>query len=400
MRKLTLSICICLITFFANAQTSPIMVCNATGSTCAPFFNLDTAISHASNGDYIYLPGGNYTISDTIKKELHIYGTGIVADSSLYIGGVTTINSNLVFSPLSSNSSVTGIITNNITLESPSNALNFTITRAKANEIYLNVLSGAIYIKQNLILTGVKGNSVSNSNILIANNIFPKGDLLSQVPGYNCYNQIYYIRGACIGMLNGATIKNNVIFPSSPTVYGFTYTDCGYNSDCGTYFMYLVASYTNLQNCIIKNNIFKTYNNVTDAVAWLAYPSSSNNVFNNNLITPSGYSGYNASLSFAGASSQSFNMVDSSVSHAFDSLLNCDYGNQVGMASQFKLQVKSTSLGHNAGDDNTDVGIFGGTSPWKAGAIPSNPHIYYKLINGTTNTNGDLPVNIKARGEN
>lgn len=400
MRKLTISICISFIAFFANAQTSPIMVCNATGLSCAPYFNLDTAIANATNGDYIYLPGGNYTISDTIKKELHIYGTGIVADSSLYIGGITTINSNLVFSPLSTNSSITGIITNNITLDAPSNNLNFSFTRCKANEVYLNILSGNIIIKQNLILIGVRGNSISNSNILIANNIIPKGGLTSQVPGYSCYSQIVYISGSCIGMLNGATIKNNVIFPSSPTVYGFTYTDCGYNSDCAGYYMYLVASYTNLQNCILKNNIFKTYNGITDAVAWLSSPSSSNNIFHNNLICPSGYNGYSPNITFAGASSQSFTMVDSSINHTFDSLYNCDYGGQVNMASQFKVQLKTTSLGHNAGDDATDVGIFGGTSPWKEGAIPNNPHIYYKLINGTTNSNGDLPVNIKARGEN
>ena len=393
MKRITLSICICLFTFLANAQTSPIMVCNASGTTCAPYFNLDTAIAHAINGDYIYLPGGNYTISDTIKKELHIYGTGIVADSSLYIGGVTTINSNLVFSPLSSNSSVTGIITNNITLESPSNALNFTLTRTKANEIYLNILSGAIYIKQNLILIGVRGNSVNNSNILIANNIFPNGDITSSAIGMYCYSQAWYYRGACIGYLNGATIKNNVIFPKTSTNYGFTYTECGYNSDCGTYYMYLIVSYTDLQNCILKNNIFKSYNTLTGV-------ASSNNIFNNNLISPTGYSGFQPTVIFAGASTQSYTLIDSSINHTFDSLLNCDNGSQVGMANQFKLQLKNTSLGHNAGDDGTDVGIFGGTSPWKAGAIPSNPHIYYKLINGTTNTNGDLPVNIKARGEN
>ncbi len=394
MKRITLSICICLFTIIANAQTSPIMVCNASGTTCAPYFNLDTAIAHAINGDYIYLPGGNYTISDTIKKELHIYGTGIVADSSLYIGGVTTINSNLVFSPLSTNSSVTGIITNNITLESPSNALNFTLTRCKVNDVYLNVLTGTIYIKQNLILIGVRGNSINNSNILIANNIFPNGNIIGTESAGNCYGWGYR-QGACIGFLNGATIKNNVLFPtrsySSNECIQITSANACF---CCNIWDYLEVTYTDIQNCVLKNNIFKSYNGMTGG-------ASTNNIFSNNLITPSGFSGYLPTTTFAGASSQISNIIDSSMNHTFDSIPNCvNFQTQATFANQFKLQLKTTSLGHNAGDDGTDVGIFGGTSPWKAGAIPNNPHIYYKLINGTTNTNGDLPVNIKARGEN
>ena len=372
------------------------MVCNAPGTTCAPYFNLDTAIAHATNGDYIYLPGGNYTISDTIKKELHIYGTGIVADSSLYIGGVTTINSNLVFSPLSSNSSISGIITNNITLDAPSNSLSFTLTRCNANEVFLNILSGSVLIKQNLFSTGIRGNNALNSNVLISNNIFasnlnPNGGITSNTVAVYCYNQTFNYFGASLGFINGATLKNNVIFPYQYAYGGWS--ECSYNGDCAGQFNFRIICYTDMQNCIFKNNIFKTYNGVTGV-------ASTNNIFNNNLITPSGYLGFQPNVTFAGASSQSFTLIDTSVNHAFDSLLNCDNGNQVGMANQFKLQLKTTSLGHNAGDDGTDVGIFGGTSPWKAGAIPSNPHIYYKLINGTTNTNGDLPVNIKARGEN
>ncbi len=378
-----------------SAQTSPIMVCNPAGTICEPYynFNLDTAITYANNGDYIYLSGGNYVISDTIKKEIHIYGTGIVTDSTIYIGGVTTINSNIVFSPLSSNSSVTGVITNTITLESPSNSLNFDLTRSKLNGLYINTLGGNIYIAQNIITSGIRGNSVFNANVLIANNIIPQGGITSTTSAFGCYNQPWYNTGAGIGYLNGATIKNNVIFPTSTTNFGYTYTECGYNSDCGGYYLFIIVCYTEITNCLLKNNIFRSTNGMTGVY-------SSNNVFTNNLITPTGYFGFQPNITFSGASSQSFNKVDSTVNHTFNSLLNCDNGNQVGMAYQFKLELKPTSLGHNAGDDGTDVGIFGGTLPWKAGAVPSNPHIYYKLINGSTDVNGNLPINIKIRGEN
>ena len=57
-----------------------------------------------------------------------------------------------------------------------------------------------------------------------------------------------------------------------------------------------------------------------------------------------------------------------------------------------------TSPGHNGGTDGTDIGIFGGDTPWNV--IPSNPHIYFKNISGATNAAGDLPVEIKVRSGN
>ena len=62
-------------------------------------------------------------------------------------------------------------------------------------------------------------------------------------------------------------------------------------------------------------------------------------------------------------------------------------------------RLKSTSLGHNAGTDGTDIGIYGGVFPWKDGSMPSNPHIISKTIPGTTDASGNLNVNIKVEAE-
>lgn len=384
-----LLISICFFTLNAKSQNAPIMVSNPNGTVSKPYYNLDTAIYYSNSGDFIYLPGGIYTISDTIKKELHIYGTGIVADSSIYIGGVTTINSNLVFSPLGSNSSVTGIITNNITLDAPTSSLNLTLSRTKANEVYINILSGSVYIKQNLILTGIRGNSINNSNILIANNIFPNGNIIGTESAGNCYGWGYR-QGACIGFLNGATIKNNVLFPTR----SYSSNECTQITSanacfCCSIWDYLEVTYTDIQNCILENNIFKSYNGMTGG-------ASSNNIFSNNLITPSGFSGYLPTVTFAGASSQAFNVIDSSLNHTFDSITNCTtFLAQSIIATQYKLQLNTISLGNNAGSDGKDIGIYGGEHPIRQ--IPTNPHFEFANIDTASNSFGMLPCNIQVK---
>ncbi|QLH46049.1 MAG: hypothetical protein HWD58_10710 [Bacteroidota bacterium] len=59
------------------------------------------------------------------------------------------------------------------------------------------------------------------------------------------------------------------------------------------------------------------------------------------------------------------------------------------------LQVLPSLIGNN-----TVRGLYGGSTPWKPGMVPGNPHIYFKQISSNTNQNGELPVLIKVRTEN
>lgn len=45
------------------------------------------------------------------------------------------------------------------------------------------------------------------------------------------------------------------------------------------------------------------------------------------------------------------------------------------------------------------MGIYGGSTPWKEGAIPSNPHIFFKNISNATDGSGNLPVQIKVSAQ-
>lgn len=72
-------------------------------------------------------------------------------------------------------------------------------------------------------------------------------------------------------------------------------------------------------------------------------------------------------------------------------------GNSYSPTDNYHLQPNS--IGINAGTDGTDIGIYGGPFPWKEGAVPSNPHVQFININGNTNPNGTLPVNINVNAQ-
>ncbi len=61
-------------------------------------------------------------------------------------------------------------------------------------------------------------------------------------------------------------------------------------------------------------------------------------------------------------------------------------------AHNYHLQSPTTYLG----TDGTQVGIYGGSFPYKEGAVPHNPHIQVKNIAPTTDVNGDLQIEIQV----
>ncbi len=60
------------------------------------------------------------------------------------------------------------------------------------------------------------------------------------------------------------------------------------------------------------------------------------------------------------------------------------------------LHLLPGSPGIGAGNDGTDIGIYGTASPFKPGNVPYNPHYRQANIATATDANGDLPVTIKV----
>lgn len=63
------------------------------------------------------------------------------------------------------------------------------------------------------------------------------------------------------------------------------------------------------------------------------------------------------------------------------------------------LTIKEGSPCKNAGVDGTDIGIYGGGTPFKAGSIPYNPHVRKANISTQTIDNGMLKVDITVSAQ-
>jgi hypothetical protein len=59
-----------------------------------------------------------------------------------------------------------------------------------------------------------------------------------------------------------------------------------------------------------------------------------------------------------------------------------------------------TNPGNYAGTDGKQVGIYGGSFPYKEGAVPSPPHVRSKTIASSTDGQGKLNVQITTSAQN
>ncbi len=337
MKKIFLLFILFIASFNIDAQQAPIMVCNALGTTCTPYYNLDTAIVYASSGNYIYIPGGIFPININIKKELHIIGAGHYPDST-NVTGMSQIANNIVFDTNSSNSSLEGLYTSTII------STDVSYTTSNIQIIRCN-MDGITFANE---YYGMANNYFYCNNCLIKDCISRSDITVPMTNGAisNC------ILGS-IKILNTSTVNNCVFFGAiSPNCYG-----------CVT-------------NSTFKNNIFDS-----SAQSSLTCPGC---VLKNNLTVYSALGILSAALEVGTITNVPLsNLFVNATTAGFDYTKN--------------FHLLSSSPGHNAGDDGTDVGIYGSSTPYNDGAVPSNPHVMFKSIGGSTDASGNLPVQIKVR---
>lgn len=300
---------------------------------------LVTAYSAAQSGDTLYLSGGSFTPPANFDKKLMIFGAGHYVDSTLATGK-TFINGNFTLDENADLFYLEGVeITGNVTFSTNHSVNNVIIKRCKINGTF-NALGDLSNPTSNLSLIGnVLMNRLTLENIqnsLLSNNIIS-----------NTFQSSY-----------GNMISNNIVM-------GFIW---------GSSMDYLFSGNNNTLN----NNIF----------LWEGYAANvagSGNVFNNNLyVEPS--PDYGATATSSGN---------------YTGILQADiFVNQIGTvfnyAHDYHLQAPTSYLG----TDGSQVGIYGGTFPYKEGAVPLNPHIQFKNIAPTTNANGDLQIQIQVGAQN
>lgn len=181
---------------------------------------------------------------------------------------------------------------------------------------------------------------------LISENVFEGQIFDNQLAVNNSFNNNIFISN--VGYFgSGNNFKNNLFLSSGYTAWTFAY-------------------------CLFENNIIFT-SNFVDPMTNCIF---NNNLFLNNIVFP------------IGTNLGSNNIVNQTQSSIFVN----QSGTTFSYSQNYHLQ--ETCPGKNAGTDGTDIGIYGGMFPWKEGALPFNPHVRQKVIQQSTDSNGNLNVNI------
>ena len=216
MKKKLFLVCAALMCTIA-LMAQNISVVSSGGSTKL-YRTLQAAIEGADPNSVIYLPGGSFSIADSVKitKKLTIIGIGHKAKND-NVDGVTTINGNLFFNQRSSGSAVMGCyITGYIKIGEGGDSVNDVLIR-HCNLGGVQVLNNTCYgitVNQN----NIRNNSYcSFAAVEFTNNI--------------CYS---------ISRVEGGIISNNIL-----TSYAAGYTDC--------------KPLNSISFSLIANNIFYDY---------------------------------------------------------------------------------------------------------------------------------------------
>lgn len=216
MKKFIFSLLVALLAT-TSIQAQQISVVSSEGVTTL-HRTLQDAIMGASPGSVIYLPGGAFTIADSVKitKKLTIIGIGHFVNGD-NVDGITTIGGNLWFNEGSSGSAIMGChIIGNVNIGEGGAEVNDMLIRfCNLNSVQVkNSSCKDITINQNYIRNQ---SSFSGANTIITNNVIHS-----------------------IFQANGATITHNIIIGEG-----------GYWTSGGTYLKFNIYA----DNSIISYNV-------------------------------------------------------------------------------------------------------------------------------------------------
>ncbi len=320
-----------------------------SGTTWTFYDDFSPALRAAQAGSTIYVPGGTFILSDnadTINKPLTIIGTGFSLDSA-NATGITRLKGYMYLDNGADNTTFEGISFEVVqSLNTVSVYSNILIRRCYINSLYFGVWNsnyGKNYYVTESVICYLDGGSAPGNNFYAYNNLKVEKCIITGGTS-GCY---------------GSVFNNNIMKLNQNYVFG---PDIGYCEFSNNIIVDSTYGAVPATSSSFKNNIFRSVN-----TGWL----STNNLFVNNTWNISPYNLFINSPSFDGTCNSIYNQ------------------NQ-------NLHLKSNAIAKNYGDDGTDAGIYGTSSPCKDGWVPSDPHISAKTIGSSTLSNGILPVNIKV----
>ncbi len=339
MKNISILSIACSLSLFASAK-----VITVNNNTISPgqYSSLQQAIDSASAGDTIHVHGSNTSYGNvTVKKRLVFFGTGHMPNkTNTLVSEVGTVQLD--------------------TLAGVSGASGTLISGFKIKDI-----------------KGYAG-SGGTKNVTISRNYFTSGSAKVTITG------------------KGWTVQNNIIFATSVIVNNHPNTILRNNIFSNSY---IITS--NQPTVLITNNDFLGGGNALSAVsnALIANnifscstpngPNVDNNTFSNNITyqttnntVPAGTNTGNGN--FSGQDPQFTNVPVNSFSYSYD------------------FTLTATSPGKNAGTDATDIGVYGGLSPFPdMTGSPAIPQVKtLTIVNPVISVGDTLQVIIKAKKQN
>lgn len=329
------------------SATSQNLIAIQNGGTPVFFQQFDEAISASHDGDTIYLPGGTWNISTPINKRLHIAGVGHNPDSTHATFPTKLIGSfNLVGG--ASGGSLSGVFLDGSILGSTDTITSYTVDRCYLkNGIGLYSANSNFTFIENVVGGNAHLIDQTVSNCSFFNNIF------------DCYfgnnNQnVYY---------DNCFFRNNIFLKGSYCSYGCEWAIAG-------------------QYLLLENNVFATYYS-----NYSCFSRVSNSILKNNLSVET--------INFSAGTNVGSNNI---LGQAQLNIFVIQEGSAFSYTDDYHLQPSSPGKG--AGQDGTDIGIYGGSYPWKDGSIPANPHFQKVQVPAQTDSLGNLKVKIKVAAQN
>jgi hypothetical protein len=330
-----------LILLFFIAITTPVIgqsiFCLESGNNHSFFTDLQGALDAAQNGDRIYLPGGTFP-GVTIDKEVHLVGVGYFADST-DATGATYLGATYI---------VTG-------------ADNGTIEGVK---FYGTVSFGTSTSNQE-----VHGFSFKRVSF--------QGTLALGMEPSTATNIV--INECVINSYLDVNMAQNVLVKNSIAAYPIIDADDEIRFDNNIFTTtgnYVIG---NVSNATFENNIFLKNGTICSF-------GGSNCFFKNNLFL------HTSTANCDGPQSMN-NIFGVPLADIFVNVPVAGYN------PSYDYHLKPTCPGVDAGSDGTDMGIYGGSHPFKEGTVPYNPHVQIKQIDNQTNGQGELPVNVRVAAQ-
>ncbi|WP_420576462.1 hypothetical protein [Ekhidna sp.] len=304
-------------TFFAKATV--IIVDNNGNAPVGVETSLTNAISNASAGDTLLIIPSSSTYGNmNVTKQLTIIGVGFNPD--MEIPFTSKVNAVTIYTAASGAKIIGLEVTSTLVLGNTGGALtNVVIENNKLDNITTSGISSLtnVLIRQNVIrpasafVYSLTLNTANQSNIRVANNVFSNTGTTNQFRGP------YITTG-------GVTFDHNT-FLGTASQYAF----------------YQII------NCLVTNNIFVTLSPAPQA-------ASSNILYKNNLSN---------GFAFGDINGTNIN-IESNIDNTSPTFVNMPLSTYL---YDYTLDpyLDAGSAGEGAGTDGTNLGLSGGTSPFK-----------------------------------